>query len=779
MEKPSFFQELKRRSVIRVGAAYVVTAWLLIQVAETIFPLFGYDETPARIIVVVLAIGLIPALVLSWVYELTSEGIKKEKDIDRSESSAHSTGRKLDFAIIALLAIALLVIAGSWYGGRHERWARDVAIPQIQAHVDGGDWESAYALAKQVRERAPGYEGLEELWHRFSWVTTIPSEPAGATVFRRPYDDPDAEWKELGSTPLTDIRFPFGLSIVRFVVDDRPPLLRLMGGEQSTSNRPDLRVVDRRPYFYTGRFFSETFRIDDNDTLPYGMVRVPGWGPSQIEQSVFGLRVVTSDFFIDRYEVTNHEYKQFVDAGGYQNPDYWTHDFSRDGVRLTWAEAMALLVDRSGRPGPSTWVGGTFAAGEGNHPVAGVSWYEAEAYARYVGLELPTYYHWRRAISEGAMTWMLPASNLDASGAAPVGEFGGMAWTGAYDLAGNVREWCSTASGDERVILGAGWNDTPYVVLESILDASSLPALDRSPTNGLRLAKTNDDPDVAEVLRTPVTIESESLDAEPVSDEVFAVFRNLFNYDDAPLNAVVEIEEYRGPFKRQYITFDAPYGDERTGLYLYLPSDGDGPFQTIIYWGGMGIQFTDSIDRNKTPIEFVLRAGRAVAVPVYKGTFQRRIDGRISWATIAGRDLAIQEVKELRRSIDYLETRDDIEADKLGYFGYSWGGRIGPIALAIEDRLKVAVFDQAGLQQLWHPETSVVNYLPRVSQPVLQFNGEYDTDFRYETSAKPFFELLGSTEKLHIKEPTAHFVSRVTVIGNTLDWFDKYLGDSD
>ena len=67
----SFFSELQRRNVLRVGTAYVVSSWLLIQVAETIFPLFGFGDTPARLVVIVLAIGFIPALVIAWVFELT------------------------------------------------------------------------------------------------------------------------------------------------------------------------------------------------------------------------------------------------------------------------------------------------------------------------------------------------------------------------------------------------------------------------------------------------------------------------------------------------------------------------------------------------------------------------------------------------------------------------------------------------------------------------------------------------------------------------------------
>jgi TolB-like protein/Flp pilus assembly protein TadD len=102
----SLFGELKRRNVFRVGAAYLVASWLIIQVSETIFPLFGL-EAAARIVVVVLAVGFVPALVFAWAFELTPEGLKKEKDVDRSASITPQTGRKLDRLIMAVLALAL------------------------------------------------------------------------------------------------------------------------------------------------------------------------------------------------------------------------------------------------------------------------------------------------------------------------------------------------------------------------------------------------------------------------------------------------------------------------------------------------------------------------------------------------------------------------------------------------------------------------------------------------------------------------------------------------
>jgi len=103
----SLFNELKRRNVLRVGAAYIVGAWLLIQVAETIFPLFGFGDTPARLVVIVLAIGFIPSLILSWVFEITPEGLKKDADVDSEKSITQTTGKKLDRIIVVVLVLAL------------------------------------------------------------------------------------------------------------------------------------------------------------------------------------------------------------------------------------------------------------------------------------------------------------------------------------------------------------------------------------------------------------------------------------------------------------------------------------------------------------------------------------------------------------------------------------------------------------------------------------------------------------------------------------------------
>src|SRR5205809_700426 len=107
MNPRDFFAELKRRNVIRFAGLYLVGAWLLTQVASTVLPMFGAPDWLPRSIVSLLAIGFIPALILSWVFELTPHGLKRDEDVRPEESIAPQTVRRMNRMIIAVLVLAL------------------------------------------------------------------------------------------------------------------------------------------------------------------------------------------------------------------------------------------------------------------------------------------------------------------------------------------------------------------------------------------------------------------------------------------------------------------------------------------------------------------------------------------------------------------------------------------------------------------------------------------------------------------------------------------------
>ncbi|MGA9573075.1 MAG: hypothetical protein WBS20_03910, partial [Lysobacterales bacterium] len=103
----SLFKELKRRNVFRVGIAYTVATWLLIQVTDTVFPRIGLPDSAVTLVIALLMIGFIPALIFAWAFEMTPDGLKREKDVDRDESITPQTGRKLDRMIIGIMAVVI------------------------------------------------------------------------------------------------------------------------------------------------------------------------------------------------------------------------------------------------------------------------------------------------------------------------------------------------------------------------------------------------------------------------------------------------------------------------------------------------------------------------------------------------------------------------------------------------------------------------------------------------------------------------------------------------
>ena len=106
-----FLEELKRRNVVKVGIAYLVAAWLLMQITDVLVPVLNLPDWTARFIFLLLLVGFVPALIFAWAYELTPSGLRRESDVERSDSSGDFAGRKLNYAIITLLSLAVVYLA--------------------------------------------------------------------------------------------------------------------------------------------------------------------------------------------------------------------------------------------------------------------------------------------------------------------------------------------------------------------------------------------------------------------------------------------------------------------------------------------------------------------------------------------------------------------------------------------------------------------------------------------------------------------------------------------
>ncbi len=698
------------------------------------------------------------------IYAVSNPGLqvpeKKKLEGKGEKYQAHKSlakikGGALKFALpVLILGIAGFLFISRWT--KIQR-ARNELLPAIQKMTEENfvPPTKAFDLAKEAEKYIPNDSALLKLWPKIAWSTFVESDPPGANLYWKDYNDIGGAWKFIAVTPSNDIWLPQGH--IRYKLEKK--------GFQTIYQPADLKL-----------------RMDSIGKLPENMVRV---NASKTYMLISGLEQYggkdVSGFLIDKYEVRNKEFKSFVDAGGYNNRKFWVYPFYLDGREISWDESMNLFHDKTGKPGPAEWEVGTYPDGKGDHPVTGISWYEAMAYAKYAGKALPTVYQWTLVANTWDASDIVPKSNFMANGTVPVGSLDGLARGGVHDIAGNAREWCFNESDkkDWHYSQGGGWNDPTY----AFNDAHAEPSMDRSPSNGFRCIKLLDGDSTYNKLSGPIAFAFRDYHLEkPVDDKTFNIFLRQYTYDRSPLNAVVTNLFDTSLCKIEKITLDAAYNKEKLPVYLFLPKNSSPPYQTVVYYPGSGVFYVRDLDyRNLWEFDFILKSGRAVLYPVFKGTLERsnNVKSEIPNESVSFKEHVISWAKDLSRSLDYLETRKDIAPGKFGFFGFSWGGEFGPIMCATEPRLKAAVFHVGGLlMQKSLPEVDVLNFLPRVKIPVLMLNGKNDMFFPVETSQKPMFNLLGTEEKnkkINIYEG-GHLVPRQELIKESLTWFDKYLG---
>jgi hypothetical protein len=348
--------------------------------------------------------------------------------------SVAQLARRPRITIPILLVIVALLAGGSWLvrGAVKARWEREQVLPHVMQLAEQNRNVEAFALAREAQRYIPNDPVLEKLWPRVTRLLSIESQPEGADVYWKPYAAKDAQWESLGHSPIKEARVPNAFLRLRV---QKAGYGTFEGALTDVAWWQFLRDIPA----------SLKIQLTKEEATPEGMVYVTGDESVSLDLPNLSLiEVQLPDYWIDRNEVTNREFKKFVDAGVYDNPKYWKENFVKDGRKLSWREGMALLRDKTGRPGPATWELGDYPEGQGDFPVTGVSWYEAVAYAEFAGKSLPTVYHWDHAAATWALNWIGPVSNFSGKGTARVGSYDGLGPYGTYDMAGNAKEGAGT-----------------------------------------------------------------------------------------------------------------------------------------------------------------------------------------------------------------------------------------------------------------------------------------------------------------------------------------------
>jgi dienelactone hydrolase len=665
-------------------------------------------------------------------------------------------------AVLGLAAVALVlaILGGAWWHKRSEtqRWALQDAIPEINKLTDEHKPLAAFEVLQKAEQILPDDAGLAKAAQDLMMFTAVKSLTPGANVEIQDYLAPEGVWHALGITPMEHVRIPKGYFRWRLS----------KAGVKDFTSAPLTSA-------------SMQFPFETPANVEAGMVPVDGGAWANLIGFIGWVRYVLPAFDMDQFEVRNREYQKFLDEGGYQKREYWKERFVKEGKELSWEQAMDLFRDPTGRPGPSTWEAGHFPQGQAEYPVSGVSWYEASAYAVYAGKSLPALGEWSKAAPQETARYTAIRSNFGGRGAAPVGASQDVGPYGTYDLTGNVREWCLNADDENnRFILGGAWGTQPYQAYVP----EALPPFDRSAMNGFRGVRNRQPLPAA--TAAPVLRQTRDFSkVKPLSNEVFEAYRSLYSYDKRPLNPKTEegVEE-TADWKKERVTIDAGYDNERLPMYVFSPKNVRPPYQTVVFFPSARVNFMPSSLKlgDMDFVDYVIKSGRAVVYPIYRGTYERRFPGAPLPGTMTGRELTIQQFKEVRRAVDYLETRPDVaDAKKLAYLGVSQGAADGVIFLALEDRFQAAVFLDGGFF-LMPPAAGgdQADFAPRMKKPVLMVNGKYDYTFPPDQAQAPMFEMIGtaSADKFRKVLETPHDVTELKpeLSKEVLRFLDKYLG---
>jgi formylglycine-generating enzyme required for sulfatase activity len=355
-------------------------------------------------------------------------------------------------ALIA--APVVLVIGGFLFVQQRRAGAVRALAAQLQPAADSGRWDEVYTSlrAADIPLSARGLGGIAAV---VGGRISLETDPPGALVtLTRVLATNDANGVSLDPSPIRNHLVVAGDYIAQAQLAGHEDLsfsIHVLPGDTLTVRRA---------------LVNESWDAEGMVLVEAGFVMGPVAGD-------YAGREIPA-FLIDRYEVTNEAFMAFVADGGYRDRAFWPDTLQLQGGSVPFETAVQSFVDRTGLPGPRTWTGGTFSGDRARHPVAGVSWYEAAAYANWAGRRLPTLAQWWRAALgdvDRPYPWGSDFATLDQranfsmTATTPVGRLAaGMGPYGAYDMAGNVREWLTVDPGAERYpAIGGSWQDPSYM----------------------------------------------------------------------------------------------------------------------------------------------------------------------------------------------------------------------------------------------------------------------------------------------------------------------------
>src|SRR5215831_5759163 len=685
---------------------------------------------------------------------------------------------------VALALAALLFGAAVFYYWRSAnlKWAGE-QVPRVEELAQEQRFFEAYDLALRVQKYLPNEAAITRVMRAIADDLSVSTEPPDAQVYLKrfaPDESGNFPPRQLvGVTPINHLPIARGAYVLYIEKEGYAKRERVISGSPLRPGMfpPPIRIEEK---------LIEAAKVPDRmAVVPGGDYRLSSWARPTEEL------VRLDAYFIDKFEVTNREYKEFINAGGYLKRQFWKYPFIKDGKSLTWEEAMREFKDNIGLPGPRNWSSQNFPEGKAEYPVTDITWYEAAAYAAFRGKQLPTIFQWEKAArgergvkgSAQLMPWGFLGETVDhranfkGQGSMPVAslEFG-MSDYGSYHMAGNVSEWCLNEKSGRFITSGGSWADPPYM----FGDYESYPGFYSSNKIGFRCA-LNSPEAKGDQGAGPIKTEVTGPVYVPASEAKVKTWLNYYRYERTPLEPkVIEVKE-TDEWRREKITYVGAEG-ERAIAYLYLPKNFPRPLQVIHFVAPGSVDarlesLPQSVEIHMSPF---IKSGRAVLAVVIKGYLERDWPANYtvpSRTQVEYRDRSVNWITDLRRGLDYLETRSDIDTSRIAYHAGSAGG-YKIVLPAVETRYRTVVLWGSGVETFQVetiPEANPINFAPHIRGPKLIIRGRYDENALWKTVGEPLYKLLREPKRLAVYEGGHHPPMEV-LVPMTNGWLDEKLG---
>ena len=717
---------------VQLVGGFIAIVFGVLQGIDWLFKKYEINSFYFNIILIV--------LLLAFIFSIYIYFVKRKNSNSSNKKLEKKSKNRLIVGIISSGLVLLIFIYFFRKINTNQNLVNEI-IPELIEVFDSGEISKSFIMSRDLLKKYPNNEIIKNYYSKSSRYVKLKTNKKGIDVSVM-YPG-DSTYNYIGKTPIDSFVVPnnYQYHYLKF-------------------NYGNAEFIEKSRNNHNYRFPENTIEIPRGHKPFLGITLRRMW-----LQGLDFENINIKAFSISENEVSNKDFQEFVDAGGYENRIYWDFPFQVGNKTYDFNSSIKMFTDRYGRPGPSNWAYGQFPQGLDNHPVTGVSWFEARAYAKFLNLSLPNVYQWLLASGNpenlgNVNQYVTRNSNYNSTQLREVSNKLG-SYNGLNNIGGNIKEWTLNPNGDNQEkfsIMGGAFNEPSY----TFNNYYSLSPFDRSIGNGFRLSKnlTNgeselDNDIIPEFKRSFYEIED-------VSDEVFNVYKSQFDYNSQPLNSkTLNIENFQDGYSSQIFEMETTYeSDEKLFGYVVFSNRFKDKYDPIIIYpnaSSIGSN-TDTNLPNQllNGFKYLIDEGYAIIHPVYHNTYSREKTHNTWWPNDSEKykNTIIKIGQDYKRSLDYIESRNDFNFENLSYFGYSWGSTTSNYLLAIDDRIKAAVLCVGGLMmQKSKKEVEAHYYVRRIKTPILHIVGKEDGIFGFEESYKPWKELIGTAkDKLKLIE---------------------------